>query len=129
MQIKKILRPAIFFLIVMFVVFFYAASVQAQSGSLNGVEIPGDTGLPDPSGGIKQIIKNLLIWLLEIVGIVALISFAIAGIQYFMAAGDDKSMSTAKQNMQYSILGVIVALSGVVIIKAVEAILKANPSF
>ncbi|EKE21413.1 MAG: hypothetical protein ACD_7C00252G0001, partial [uncultured bacterium] len=38
-------------------------------------------------------------------------------------AGDDSKMGTAKNAMTYSIIGVIVALIGFVVVKAVDAML------
>jgi hypothetical protein len=90
----------------------------------NGIEIPGNTGLPDPKGGIKTILTNLLTWLLGIVGIIALIGFVISGIQYIIAAGDDTRMETAKKNMTYSIIGIIIALAGFVIVQAIDFALR-----
>jgi len=93
-------------------------------------EIPSNTGLPNSSGGIRGILANLLTWFLMIFGIIAIISFIVSGIQYFLSAGDEKMMQTAKRNATYSILGVIVALSAFVIIKAVDTALNANsPTF
>jgi len=91
-------------------------------------EIPS-VGLPDPGQGVKGILVNFLRWLLGIFGVVAVISFVISGLQYFFSRGDDKMMETAKRNLMYSTMGVIVALSGVIIIKAVEALLKGGTSW
>jgi len=93
------------------------------------LEYPTEFGFPDPGGGIKEILANLLNWLLGIIGIVALSAFVISGFQYFMAAGGETQAETAKRNMKYSILGVIVALSGFVIIKAVNTALNAGTLF
>lgn len=94
-----------------------------------GVYIPTNTGLPSPAGGIKDILENLLIWLLEIVGVIALIGFVIAGMQYILAAGNDDQLKTAKKNMTNAILGVVVALAGFVIIRAIDAALNASSMF
>jgi hypothetical protein len=91
-------------------------------------EVPSDTGLPSSSSGIKGILGNLLTWMLAIFGIIAIISFIVSGIQYFLAAGDEKSMQAAKRNATYSILGVVVALSAFVIIKSIDTALNATSS-
>ena len=82
---------------------------------------PGDTGLP--SGSIIDIFTNGMKWLLTIVGILGVIGFVIAGIIYLTAAGDDDQIQKGKKAMVYSIVGVIVALLGVVIIRAVQGLL------
>jgi hypothetical protein len=101
-----------------------AASEPASGLTGNGIDIPKNTGLPDPQGGIKQILTNLLTWLLGIVGIIALIGFVISGIQYIISTGDDTKMETAKKNMTYSIIGIIVALAGFVIVQAIDFALR-----
>ena len=62
-------------------------------------------------------------WMLGIVGILGVIGFAIAGILYLTAAGDEDRIATAKKAMTWSIVGVVVALLGLVILKAAESML------
>ncbi|MFA4817688.1 MAG: pilin [Parcubacteria group bacterium] len=94
-----------------------------------GIEIPTDTGLPDPPGGIAKIIRNLLTWLLGIVGVIAIIGFVISGIQYLTSAGDEDRMQSAKRNMLYAIIGVVVVLSSFVVIQAIQYALEAKSMF
>lgn len=90
-----------------------------------GVYIPGEEiGLSEKS--IQEILINLLTWALEIVGVLALLGFVVSGIQYIVSSGDEDIMKSAKRNMVYSIMGVIVVLASVVIIKAIEAALQAK---
>ena len=84
-------------------------------------ETPSGTGLP--SGSIMNIITSAMNWLLIVVGILGVIGFVIAGILYLTAAGDEGQMDKGKHAMIYSIIGVIVALLGVVIIKAAQTFL------
>lgn len=86
-----------------------------------------ESGLP--SGAIYDIIKSVMMWLLALVGIIGVIGFVIAGILYLTAAGDSSKAETAKNAMTYSIIGVIVALMGFVIIQAVDAMLDAGGNF
>lgn len=103
-------------------VFFHCETVIAA------YSVPTNTGLPSSSSGIKGILANLLNWLMMIFGIVAVIGFIISGIQYFLSAGDEKLAQTAKRNATYSILGVIVALSAVVVIRAIDTALRGSSS-
>ncbi len=91
-----------------------------------GVCVPTSesTGLSDTP--VADIIKNFMLWILGIFGFFGVIGFVISGIQYLTAAGEERQIETAKRNMKWSLVGVIVALSGIVIIKAVEIALKAN---
>jgi glucose uptake protein GlcU len=84
----------------------------------------GETNLP--GGSIFDIIKNVMMWLLGILGFIAVIGFVISGIMYLVAAGDEKRQETAKRAMYYSIIGVIVGLVGLVILYAVQNLLKGS---
>jgi len=86
------------------------------------ISTPSNTGLSEAK--ISDILSNLMTWLLGIAGIIALIAFVISGIQYLTAAGSDTQMEAAKRNLLYSIIGVIVASAGMVIIKAIDTFLR-----
>lgn len=88
---------------------------------------PSGTGLPESS--VMGIISNIMYWLLAIVGIVGVIGFAIAGILYLTAAGNDDQISKAKNAMLYSIIGVIVALAGLVALNFAKNMLGAQSGF
>ena len=96
-----------------------------------GVYIPSgsEVGLPDPSGGIAAIIKNVLSWMLGIIGMIALIAFIISGIQYLTSRGDEKQIATAKRTMTYAAIGIIAALSGFIVIQAIDLALRATSGF
>jgi|GEM_PF-791961 hypothetical protein len=91
--------------------------------SSTGVCIPTETGLPNAGGSespISTIIENFMQWLLGILGFLAIVAFTISGIQYLTAAGNEDQISTAKRNMTWSIVGVVVALMGFIIIIAID---------
>jgi len=118
MKIKKISYHLVSLMTLLFLVLFFPKIIFAVG---TGITVP-ETGLSGLE--IKVILANVLNWLLGIIGTIAIISFAISGFQYFFAAGDDKRMETAKNNLTYSIIGVIVALSGLIIVNAVDTALK-----
>lgn len=86
-----------------------------------------ETNLPDTP--IEEILLNLMRWLFGIFGFLAIITFLIAGMQYFAAAGNPDTAKKAKQNMIYSIIGILVALSGFIIITAIANFLSGYDSF
>ena len=115
-----------------FFVFNFSLAVTCPAGfdSSLGVCIPNDTGLPDPGlDPVAIIIENVMMWLLGVVGFIAIIAFVISGMQYLLSAGDQNMIETAKRNMKWSIVGVIVAIIGFVIIKAVDAMLRGYMAF
>ena len=95
--------------------------VAAPFTVLAQFQAPPATGLP--AGSLLGILTSGMNWLLVVVGILGVIGFVIAGIIYLTAAGDEEQIAKGKQAMIYSIVGVIVALLGVIIIQAVQALL------
>ena len=93
---------------------------SAGSGSWGGITNP--YGLPE--GSILDIVSGILFWLLSIFALVGIIGFIISGIIYLVSAGDENTISRAKTAMMWSIVGVIVGLSGFVIMQAVAAMLS-----
>ncbi len=91
-----------------------------------GVCFPSNTGLAETP--IADILKNALFWLLGIFGFFGIAGFVISGIQYLTSAGEEKGIETAKRNMKWSLVGVVVGISGMVIIKAITAALEATTS-
>ncbi|PIR73805.1 MAG: hypothetical protein COU40_00530 [Candidatus Moranbacteria bacterium CG10_big_fil_rev_8_21_14_0_10_35_21] len=106
--------------------------VASDSNENTNVDILKDLdkiGLPNPDGGIRAILMNLLNWLLGLVGVVALIGFVISGVQYIIASGNDEMMETAKKNMLYSVAGITLVLASFVIIQAIQYALEAKGVF
>lgn len=73
---------------------------------------------------ISKVLTNVLFFLLSICEIIAIISLVVAGITYFLAAGDQKRMQVAKRMTTFSIMGIILALSGMIFVKFLESILQ-----
>ncbi len=89
-----------------------------------GFCFPTGTGLSERP--VLEVVTNFANWLLAIFGFIAILGFVISGIQYLTSAGDESQAETAKRNMKYSIIGVIVALSGWVVVQFVDGLLKAS---
>ena len=79
-----------------------------------------DTGTPIP---VEQIIANILNLLLSLLGMICIISLTIAGSMYMTAYGDDKQITSAKSIAKYSIIGLAVALSSLVVISTVDTLI------
>lgn len=120
MKTKKILSVAVLSLALLFNL------KKVAIGAWNPYSVSG-FGLPN--AGIYSIITNILDWLLTIVGIAGVIGFIISGLMYLVSAGDDTKMKTAKNAMMASIYGIIVALSGVIVLTAVDYMLNADYLF
>ncbi len=77
------------------------------------------------SGPVLCVLATFLSWILTVLGIVTVISFVIAGLQYMLSLGDPKSIETAKAHMKWSVVGLAVALSGVIVILQINSWLGA----
>lgn len=90
------------------------ASAQVSVGQSNAAK----SGLQGTS--ITLLVQQLMYWLFGILGFLAVIGFIISGVLYLTAAGDEDQIGKAKNAMMYSIIGVIVAMLGLVIFSAVQ---------
>ena len=121
MSLKKILAltPAL-------VAIVFPAVAAAQGWTTGQVNV-ASSNLPVSSA--YGTIANTLSWLLAVLGFIAVMGFVISGLQYLLAAGDEGMAERAKNAMKFSIIGVIVALMGYVVIRAINAWLGASAAF
>ena len=84
--------------------------------------LPQGSGLP--TGSIYMIASGIMLWILIIFGFVGVIGFAISGILYLTAAGDETQIEKAKKAMTYSIVGAIIGISGYVFLQAAQQMLS-----
>jgi hypothetical protein len=130
-KIKKILVLSFLMIMLLSPMLVIAATdwtVGASGSNWSVILGSGGSGVGSglPQGTILGIVSNILNWLLAILAAVSLIGFVIAGIMYLTAAGDETRAEKAKKAMMYSIIGVIVGLSGYVIFQAAWAMLNAQ---
>ncbi len=107
---------ATFVALVVFAAFGLTSEVWAQWNMAD--PNLADSGLSDSTA--YDILVTLMNWLLAILGFIAIIAFVISGMQYLTAAGDEGLAERAKSNLKYSIIGIIVALSGYIIIVTIS---------
>jgi hypothetical protein len=85
---------------------------------------PGNANNPGISQlSLGEVLNTIMLWLLGLVGILGVIGFAISGIMYLTSAGDDDRMGTAKKAMVYSIIGIVVALLGLVALNTISSVI------
>jgi len=127
-KLRKLAFGAANGLVLLAPTFALAQGAPSTDAWVRGQSNVSSTGLS--GGSIYNIISQTLAWLLGILGFIAVIGFVISGILYLTAAGNDTQIEKAKSAMTYSIVGVIVALMGWVIVQAVNAWLGgSNNSF
>lgn len=81
-------------------------------------------GVIDEAPNISQLLLNILNFLLQIFGIIAIIALAVSGIFYLVSSGNEDRIKLAKKASLYSIIGIAVALTGMIIIKTISGFLK-----
>ncbi len=97
------------------------ALAQWSTGNYTGSGLAGTS--------VTQLIINAMNWLLYILGFAAIIGFVIAGILYLTAYGEQDQISKAKSAMLYSIVGILVALIGFIVVKAISGFLGGSSNF
>jgi hypothetical protein len=98
---------------------FLPGAALAQGNIIPECEVVGL-----PCGDVAAIIENFAKWILGIFGSLAIIAFAIAGILYITAAGDETRIEKAKKMMTYAIIGIIVALIGLIVQRTIYMLLN-----
>jgi hypothetical protein len=66
---------------------------------------------------LSQIATDVLNFLLGITGILSIIMLVIGGIMYLSSAGDEDRIDTGKEIFKYSLLGIIISMSALVLVK------------
>jgi len=71
---------------------------------------------------LLEILTNALNFLLSIVGIIAIIMLVIGGLMYLTSAGDEERMNKGKSIVVYSLIGITVALSALVLVTQIVSL-------
>ncbi len=101
-----------------------ATTTVGSTPSSGGLYIPSGSSLGLSDISVTRLIQNLMNWLLYILGFVAIIAFVISGIQYLLAGADEEMAKKGKENMKYAMIGVLVALSALIVIRAIQSVLS-----
>jgi four helix bundle protein len=70
---------------------------------------------------VSHALFNALNFLLQVFGFLAIIGIVFSGFLYLTAYGDEERIKKAKKSFGYSVVGIIVALGGMVVIKALTS--------
>lgn len=96
---------------------------------IGGVCVPTTAGTGLSSSSVANVLSTVLLWILGILAVIGVLAFVISGVQYLTAVGDEDQISTAKRNMKYAIIGLIVALSSLIILTQIDRLFRGNPGF
>lgn len=73
---------------------------------------------------VGTIANDVIKQVLGVVGILVLVLFLYAGIQYILAAGKPDAIKNANQTMKYSVIGILVVFASFIIINFIFAVLN-----
>lgn len=96
-------------------------SVMGPWGGVGNLPDPGANSAGHP---IAEVLTRGLLWLLGIFGLLAIISFIIAGVLYSTAQGDQRQLEKAKKAVIYGIVGIVVGLIGLVVVRTIDTLLR-----
>lgn len=96
----------------------FALGVAAPSFLKEIGTILGWGAIPGPVAGksFLAIATSVLNFLLSVVGIIAVTMLVVGGFMYMTSAGDEDRAKTGKKIVQYSIVGIIIALAALVVV-------------
>ncbi len=78
------------------------------------------------STSIGAIIQNLITWGLYTIGGLGVLGFIYAGFLYITAGGEESKVGDAKKVMMYAVVGVIVALIGLIAMNTINAVINGS---
>lgn len=68
---------------------------------------------------VSGILVNILNFLLSVISVLAIIMIAISGIMYLLSSGDERRTYKAKRAFIYSVIGMAVSLSGLILVRTI----------
>lgn len=72
------------------------------------------------------LLQTFINWSLYIIGGLGVLGFVYAGFLYITAGGDDTKIGEAKKMMTYAIIGIVVALLGLIVATTVNNLLNSS---
>ena len=73
-----------------------------------------------------QIALKVLNFLLSMVGVLGMIMLIVSGVMYFGAAANEKNVESAKKTATYAIMGIVLALTSMLIVRQVASLLTSG---
>jgi len=77
-----------------------------------------------PKSTFAEVIRNLLLYLLAVFTILAVLSFVIYGMMFLFGGASKDAADTARKGVNYSIIGIVIGLSGYIIIRLITELLS-----
>ncbi len=86
----------------------------------------GNTGLPETSA--KEVVLNILKWLLALVFLLTVFAFVGAGVMFIMSFSNSNIVTMAKDWLTYAVIGLVVSVLGFVLVLSISNVLRGDLS-
>lgn len=95
----------------------FSGGISGGANSARGANTPGSLfGDNNGNGGIFKLAVNVMLFL---IGAISVIMLIVGGIRYTISQGDQAAVTSAKNTILYSIVGIIIALLAYAIVNFV----------
>jgi hypothetical protein len=71
--------------------------------------------------GFQCLIANVFSVIFTVIGLAGFVMFVIGSLRWMLSGNDSKGVETAKNTMTFSIIGIVVALSGFIILNLIKS--------
>lgn len=124
---KKLLKSICwsFFIAILIGTVVFPSPVQAQE-KWTGVCVAGPDNDVATIQGLECLIANAFSVILTTIGLAGFVMFIFGAFQWMMSGNNSKGVDTARQSMTYAVIGIIVALSGFIIINLIAEFTGVN---
>jgi hypothetical protein len=127
LKIKRVLY-AIFAVALMSSPFVVSAVVPNDNPIASGFDMDQTTRAADTLTNMPLfvLIARAMNWMLGILGVLAVVFFVVSGIFYITANGEQEQIDKAKSIMMYAIIGLVIALVGLILVNAAAGLTGAT---
>ncbi|MDA1079875.1 MAG: pilin [bacterium] len=99
-----------------------AQPVFAQTAAWGGKCVGSEVGRSDDVAtiqGLECLFANVFLVIIPLIGLAAFVMFLVGSFRWLTSGGDTKHTGQAKQTMTYAVIGIVVALSGFIILNLI----------
>lgn len=127
--VKNILRSTVIAIVISHFIFPSLAFAQAE---WSGVCVGGPTVMGGKASdvatiqGFQCLIANSFSVIITVIGLAGFVMFIFGAFQWMLSGNNSKGVDTARQSMTYAVIGIVVALSGFIIINLIAGFTGVN---
>lgn len=125
------------FFLFLVMIFAVASPVAAQTAEWGGVCVGYSEGEDGPQGvegaedvatiqGLECLIANVFTVILTIIGLAGFVMFIWGSFTWMLSGGNPKGVENARNTMMFAVVGLIVALSGFILLNLISAFTGVN---